>query len=183
MIREHGPDGARLWRLSHGIDDRRVSPERETKSISAETTFEIDVSDREELQRVLLSLCERVALRLKRQELAAKSVTLKLRLPDFKTPHAHALQRRADATGDTALRDRARFRSGALADGRQLSALSASPPPISPPPRRLDKARPRGQGHRPRESARAGDRRVAREVWRRGRGQGHGRGEDVRPAH
>jgi DNA polymerase-4 len=84
MIREHGPDGARLWRLSHGIDDRRVSPERETKSISAETTFEIDVSDREELQRVLLSLCERVALRLKRQELAAKSVTLKLRLPDFK---------------------------------------------------------------------------------------------------
>jgi DNA polymerase-4 len=84
MIREHGPDGARLWRLSHGIDDRRVSSERETKSISAETTFDNDLSDRKELERVLLSLCEKVAFRLKRQELGAKSVTLKLRLPDFK---------------------------------------------------------------------------------------------------
>ena len=84
MIGEHGPDGARLWRLAHGIDDRSVSPERETKSISAETTFDIDVADRGELERVLLSLCEKVALRLKRQALGAKSVTLKLRLPDFK---------------------------------------------------------------------------------------------------
>jgi DNA polymerase IV len=84
MIRQHGPDGARLWRLSHGIDDRRVSPERETKSISAETTFDNDISDPKELERALLSLCEKVALRLKKQQLAAKSVTLKLRLPDFK---------------------------------------------------------------------------------------------------
>jgi DNA polymerase IV len=84
MIAQQGPDGARLWRLAHGIDDRRVSPERETKSISAETTFETDVSDRRELERVLLSLCERVASRLKKQALAPRSVTLKLRLPDFK---------------------------------------------------------------------------------------------------
>jgi DNA polymerase-4 len=84
MIRECGPEGARLWRLAMGKDDRRVSPERETKSISAETTFEHDVSDRAELERVLLSLCEKVALRLKREGLAARTVTLKMRLPDFK---------------------------------------------------------------------------------------------------
>src|SRR5579863_581727 len=84
MIAEHGPDGARLWRLAHGVDDRRVTPERETKSISAETTFDNDVSNRQELERVLLSLCERVALRLKREGLAARNVTLKLRLPNFK---------------------------------------------------------------------------------------------------
>ena len=84
MIRECGPDGARLWRLAHGIDERRVSPERETKSISAETTFDVDIADKAELERVLLRLCERVALRLKREGLAARSVTLKLRLPDFK---------------------------------------------------------------------------------------------------
>jgi DNA polymerase IV len=84
MIADQGPDGSRLWRLAHGRDDRRVSPERETKSVSAETTFENDISDRRELDRVLLSLCERVASRLKKQELAARSVTLKLRLPDFK---------------------------------------------------------------------------------------------------
>ena len=84
LIAEHGPDGARLWRLAHGLDDRPVTPERQTKSISAETTFDVDLSDRQELERILLGLCERLALRLKRQGLAANSVTLKLRLPDFK---------------------------------------------------------------------------------------------------
>ena len=40
-----GEDGRRLWRLANGIDDRRVMTERETKSISAEITFEHDVGD------------------------------------------------------------------------------------------------------------------------------------------
>jgi DNA polymerase IV len=84
MIAEHGPEGARLWCLAHGVDDRRVAPERETKSISAETTFENDISNKEELERTLLALCERVALRLKREGLAARNVTLKLRRADFK---------------------------------------------------------------------------------------------------
>ncbi len=79
-----GDDGRRLWRLARGVDERRVTPDRETKSISSETTFEIDVSDRAELTRVLLVHCERVAARLRKADLAAGSVTLKLRTPDFK---------------------------------------------------------------------------------------------------
>ncbi|MFZ0207107.1 MAG: hypothetical protein WAL59_13515 [Roseiarcus sp.] len=79
-----GEDGRRLWRLANGIDDRRVTTERETKSISAEITFEHDVGDAAELSRALLGLCERVAERLKRAGLAAAGVTLKLRTPDFK---------------------------------------------------------------------------------------------------
>ena len=78
-----GDDGRRLWRLAQGIDERRVSPERETKSVSSETTFDLDVADREELMRVLLIHCDRVAARLRKAELAAAGVTLKLRLPDF----------------------------------------------------------------------------------------------------
>ena len=78
-----GDDGRRLWRLAQGIDDRKVSAERETKSVSSETTFETDVSDRAELTRVLLLHCDRVATRLRKQGLAAATVTLKLRLPDF----------------------------------------------------------------------------------------------------
>jgi DNA polymerase IV len=78
-----GDDGRRLWRLAHGIDERRVSPDRETKSISSETTFDVDVNDREELTRVLLAHCDRVAGRLRKAGLAAGGVTLKLRLPDF----------------------------------------------------------------------------------------------------
>ena len=78
-----GDDGRRLWRLAQGIDERRVSPDRETKSISSETTFDVDVGDREELTRVLLGHCDRVAGRLRRAGLTASGVTLKLRLPDF----------------------------------------------------------------------------------------------------
>ena len=44
-MRRYGEEGARLWRLARGIDARRVDPERDTKSISAETTFERDIGE------------------------------------------------------------------------------------------------------------------------------------------
>jgi DNA polymerase-4 len=84
MATRHGAEGGRLWRLARGVDGRRVTPERETKSISSETTFEADSADKEQLTRTLLVLCERVSVRLKKQRLACKSVTLKLRTSDFK---------------------------------------------------------------------------------------------------
>jgi DNA polymerase-4 len=85
-----GDDGRRLWRLAQGIDARRVTPDREAKSVSSETTFEIDVVDRDELTRTLLSHCDRVAARLRKSGLAAGAVTLKLRTPDF---HLHSRSR------------------------------------------------------------------------------------------
>ena len=57
--------------------------ERETKSISSETTFDRDISDKAELTRILLVHCDRVAARLRKEGLSACGVTLKLRLPDF----------------------------------------------------------------------------------------------------
>ncbi len=78
-----GDDGRRLWRLAQGIDERRVNGERKSKSISSETTFDRDIDDKAELTRVLLSHCDRVAARLRREGLAARGVTLKLRLPNF----------------------------------------------------------------------------------------------------
>ena len=78
-----GEDGLRLWRLSHGRDDRSVSAERETKSVSSETTFDRDITDKDELKRILLAQCDRVATRLRKEGIAASGVTLKLRLADF----------------------------------------------------------------------------------------------------
>ena len=78
-----GEEGRRLWRLAQGLDDRPVRPERETKSISSETTFDRDIGDKAELTRVLLGHCDRVAARLGGAGLSARGVTLKLRLPDF----------------------------------------------------------------------------------------------------
>ena len=78
-----GEDGLRLWRLAQGRDDRTVSAERETKSVSSETTFDRDIADKAELTRILLVQCDRVATRLRKEGLAACGVTLKLRLADF----------------------------------------------------------------------------------------------------
>ena len=84
LIRRYGEEGARLWRLARGIDARNVDPERDTKSISAETTFERDIGDFRPLEQHLWDLTERVSARLKANALAGSTVTLKLKSADFK---------------------------------------------------------------------------------------------------
>jgi DNA polymerase-4 len=84
LVRRYGEEGARLWRLARGIDTRKVDPERETKSISAETTFDTDIGDFRPLEQTLWSLTEKVSARLKANALAGSTVTLKLKSADFK---------------------------------------------------------------------------------------------------
>lgn len=78
-----GRDGARLAALARGEDNRPVRTERETKSVSAETTFDEDIASFERLEPILWRLCEKVATRLRKADLAARSVTLKLKTTDF----------------------------------------------------------------------------------------------------
>ncbi|BDA84468.1 DNA polymerase IV 1 [Aureimonas sp. SA4125] len=85
LMRRYGMMGQRLSRLSRGIDPRPVEPRGETKSISAETTFNDDLSRREDLIPILRTLSEKVARRLKATDLAAATVILKLKTGDFKT--------------------------------------------------------------------------------------------------
>ncbi|HVZ53476.1 MAG TPA: DNA polymerase IV [Pseudolabrys sp.] len=84
MARRYGEEGSRLWHLARGIDKRRVDPERETKSISAETTFERDIGEFRPLEQTLWELTEKVSHRLKSNALAGATVTLKLKSADFK---------------------------------------------------------------------------------------------------
>ena len=81
----YGDTGQHLSRLSRGLDTRRVTIDREAKSISSETTFEHDIGDAAELRRRLWSLSERVSERLKSHSLAGRTVTLKLKTTRFKT--------------------------------------------------------------------------------------------------
>jgi DNA polymerase-4 len=83
LKRRYGSEGARLAMLAHGIDGRSVKPERETKSISAETTFEEDIAGVRSLELRLWRLCEKVSTRLKAGALAGSTVTLKLKTADF----------------------------------------------------------------------------------------------------
>ena len=79
LFRAFGREGQRLRRLAVGDDDRPVTPEHDTKSVSAETTFDTDLRAFEDLEPILWRLTERLALRLKRAGLAGGSVTLKLK--------------------------------------------------------------------------------------------------------
>ena len=84
LRRRHGAEGARLFRLARGIDDRPVRAEREAKSISAETTFDRDIADFRALELRLWRLSEKVSFRLKTNALAGSTVTLKLKTADFR---------------------------------------------------------------------------------------------------
>ncbi len=79
-----GRDAGRLVALARGKDTRPVRTEREAKSVSCETTFPADLTAFEELRPILWRLCERVSARLKRAEIAAGSVTLKLKDRSFR---------------------------------------------------------------------------------------------------
>jgi DNA polymerase IV len=77
--------GAFLWRLASGDDQRPVRPGRAPKSRGAEHTFQIDVVDAEVLDRWIVRLATRVAGSLARSALPGRTVTLKLRYSDFET--------------------------------------------------------------------------------------------------
>jgi len=68
-----------------GIDNRPVVASREEKSISAEETYDVDLSDRDEMQRELLRLSETTAVRLRKSRLQAGTVQVKIRQSDFQT--------------------------------------------------------------------------------------------------
>jgi DNA polymerase IV len=74
-----------LLGLAHARDDRPVEPDRETKSISVEDTFETDLVSRHELDMILLRDARQVASRLRAAKLFAHTVSIKVRLHDFST--------------------------------------------------------------------------------------------------
>ena len=82
-VRKLGDDGIALVRRARGEDNRAVHPERETKSVSAETTFAADLTSVPDLERHLWRLSEKLARRLKAQDLAAAGVVLKLKTASF----------------------------------------------------------------------------------------------------
>lgn len=93
LVARYGSMGHRLYHFSRGEDDRTVEPDGEAKSISAETTFNEDVTDRKELEDILWPLCEKVSRRLKRSELAGRTLTLKLKTARFKlVSRSHTLE-------------------------------------------------------------------------------------------
>jgi DNA polymerase IV len=85
MIRMFGENGRDLARHSKGIDDRPITTERETKSISQEITYSRDVRDDKVLEKTLREQSAEVARQLRKNDLAGSTIKLKIRWPDFTT--------------------------------------------------------------------------------------------------
>jgi DNA polymerase IV len=78
-----GSWGFDLRDLARGIDRRRVEPERETKSISTEETFEYDVSEERQLVEILRTQAIELAEELEREHTVARTIGVKIKRADF----------------------------------------------------------------------------------------------------
>jgi DNA polymerase-4 len=91
--------GTRLHALATNVDPRAVIPEREAKSIGAEETYAVDLRGRPDCDRELVRLVDRVSARLRRAQLGARTVTLKIRFEDFETrTRAHTIPEATDVS-------------------------------------------------------------------------------------
>ncbi len=138
-----GSFGVMLGNHARGIDDRKVEPPAEAKSISRETTFDDDTRNNTFLVATLRYLAERVGGRLRRQGKLARCVNIKLRYADFTTVTRQQTLRQAAATDEVIFDTGARLLQKELAasklavrligigvsgltQGRQLSMLDTA---------------------------------------------------------
>jgi DNA polymerase-4 len=85
LVDQFGESGRHMWQLAHGLDGRTVIPDRDAKSVSTETTFAHDIGDRHVLRTLLLDLVDHLAGRLRREELLARTIDVKIRSSEFRT--------------------------------------------------------------------------------------------------
>lgn len=82
MFGQYGDD---LRRRALGIDNRPISLDHDVKSVSNEVTFAADLTNQDQLLRVIRDLSDQVGRRLREVSLAGNTVQIKLRWPDFTT--------------------------------------------------------------------------------------------------
>ena len=83
LVHLFGKTGRHYFRISRGIDEREVKPDRKSKSIGAETTFDVDLTDTATMLARLQPLAERVIERVDAAGAHGRTVTLKIKHSDF----------------------------------------------------------------------------------------------------
>ena len=121
-----GAGGRHLHELAHGVDERPVVADHEARQLSHETTFAEDVADPALLRASLLGLAEELCGRLRRAELRAGSVTVKLRFDDFSTiTRSRRLTPASDST-DVIWQLARRLLDDGLEPGRRLRLIGVA---------------------------------------------------------
>ena len=98
LERAFGPRSGRWLHARAGFEDETpIAVERETKSQSAETTFDVDVADHEEMAAHVASLAKELCRRLRSRDLAGRTIGIKVRLDDWtNVTRAHTLDEPTD---------------------------------------------------------------------------------------
>ena len=131
LIARYGKFGRRLAMFVNGEDDRAVTPERPTKSISAENTFSTDTGRYSELMAEVGPLCERVAERMQRNGLAGRCIVLKLKTSDFK-PLTRSKQLTTPTQRAEVLFEQAQVMVDKEADGRTFRLIGIGVADLTP---------------------------------------------------
>ncbi len=83
LVRHFGKTGRYYFRIARALDEREVQPHRIRKSIGSEHTFEVDLTEEEDMLEQLERLSKEVAQDLERLQATAKTVTVKIKYFDF----------------------------------------------------------------------------------------------------
>ena len=84
LVKRYGETGLRLHDLAHARDARPVNPDHDRRGMSAETTFNADLTTAEALEAELWPLCEKLASKARKDGVASRVIVLKLRRADFR---------------------------------------------------------------------------------------------------
>ena len=95
MERVMGKNGIVIWEKANGIDRTPVISHHERKSISTERTFDKDSTDIAGMNRMLISMVEKIAFELRKKQKLTSCITVKIRYSNFDT---HTLQKRIPYT-------------------------------------------------------------------------------------
>jgi DNA polymerase-4 len=80
-----GKAGKFIWEKANGIDDSEIVPYSDRKSISTETTFEHDTTDKKTLENILVSMTEELAFKLRKEDQLSGCLAIKIRYSNFET--------------------------------------------------------------------------------------------------
>lgn len=97
LVRLFGKNGRTMHIRASGGDDAPVEEDDEVKSVSNETSFAVDLIERDDIEAAISAMAAKVGRRLRRKGLAGHTLTLKLRFDDRSVRSA---QRRLDAETD-----------------------------------------------------------------------------------
>ncbi len=139
LRRAFGDFGERFYRLSRGIDDRPVTPDRTAKRIGQERPFGQDLADPDGVRIFLREEVEQVARRVRKHGFKATGVTVKIRFGDFQTiTRSTALDRPTDLTDDLWRAARGLFDRWAAGAFQPVRLIGATAVPLKRGDEQLD---------------------------------------------